>query len=878
MWQSHAETILTQLHDQYRRGIGCDVILRASDHLKQKDPQTSNSGSSGDHCLVSLHCHQNVLRAASSFFDQLFSNEFTVEKSELQEGIDGMLVVKDSASQNVLQLVFHEISSHTIQALVDFAYTGSVKVGITVLKKVVEDLKFLNMQSMINELSSRLEEDLICSNCIHILIVSSLLRKEETYKKVLFFILNEFSRGIQRGTSFETSWRSIFELEVSAGETSSRIITMLKTEAEESEKLGLTEDIYLLKILINIIETNSVSQDEEFKLHTFLLSKRREKCANHFQSVVLYCYTDNKQLCVECLADSHAQHHIEPIDKAMCKKMAPFWQRVDMEFENVKESSKERLAELEDFTKLICLEKSRDFAILDACAEIKPKMDTLSNAFKTGRINPKDVDILVLHKFVAALKKDSKRVKEDYEKAKTFSAKLMSLIYKRSATCASITNTVSELLIEELQEIDIYQLLTTSNCISFLKAAENAEDQDIYGKCFDFLLKNFVDVINKCGESFHRRISATVLEELLRSNLRVGSEDDVVLVVKKWLHFDMRRRKKFAPQLLKHIRFGRVSKEVLEKFRNDSSYLMMLNVNTMKLVQDASVDQRPGGSTVETKMLVFGVDYNFLYDSEKEIWEKLKGNDCGIGFCAVRVGETVFILGGTNYSDKSLARVLIYNLRSKTWRKGPSMLQARSYFGACVSSENTIHVIGGFYDSMSILSSVEMLKCTENGEPLGSWQLLPSISSARYGLEAAVIDDKVYTIGGCPYGFRHFNNWKLDRVEEFDLRLNVWKECKSMSEARKDHAVCTYNGDIYVFGSNGKCEKYNPVTDSWTAIAACPKSTCGRGSAVLNNKIYLMGGYRCKATDIYDPQTNTWSKGPQLPVDDIGYTRCVAWK
>ena len=188
---------------------------------------------------------------------------------------------------------------------------------------------------------------------------------------------------------------------------------------------------------------------------------------------------------------------------------------------------------------------------------MKAKMDTLSNAVKTGRISPKDNDILVLDKFVAALTEDSKRVKEAYENAKTFSGKLMNLMYKRSASCASITNTVSELeLIEDLQEIGINQPLTISHCISILKATENDKNQGIYGKCFDFLLKNFMDVINECGESFNRRISATVLEELLKSvHLKVRSEDDVVMVVKKWLHFDMRGRKKFAPQLLNQIRF-----------------------------------------------------------------------------------------------------------------------------------------------------------------------------------------------------------------------------------------------------------------------------------------------------------------------------------
>ena len=565
--------------------------------------------------------------------------------------------------------------------------------------------------------------------------------------------------------------------------------------------------------------------------------------------------------------------------------MSPLWQRVDMEFEDVKESSKERLAELEDFTKLICLEKLRDFAILDACAEIKPKMDTLSSAFKTGRISPKDSDILVLDKFVAALKEDSKRVKEDYENAKTFSTKLMNLMYKRSTSCASMTNTVSELqLAEDLQEIDIYQPLTTSNCITIFKAAENAENQDIFGKCFDFLLKNFVDVISECGESFNRRISATVLEELLKSNLRIRSEDDVVMVVKKWLHFDIRRRKKFAHQLLKQIRFGKVSKEILEKFQNDASYLMMLNADTMKLVEDACAGDgvgNPRGYTVETKLLVFGEKGNFIYDSEKEIWKELERDNFGSGFGAVRVGENVFILGGERMRNsfyQAVSTVSIYNLRTKTWREGPSMQEARQRFGACVSSENKIYVIGGLDADGGDLSSVEMLKCNDEGKSLGQWQLLPPMSTARCDFEAAVVDDKVYAIGGYSdddYYF-YYNEGKLDRVEVFDPKLNVWKKCKSMSEARSGHTVCTYNGEIYVFGANGKCEKYNPVTDSWTAIAGYPRGADYRGSAVLNNKIYLVGGFGNAGVDIYDPKTNTWSKGPQLPVDYIGYTRCVA--
>ena len=33
MSQSHAEKLLDQLHDQFLKGIDCDVILRSADHL-----------------------------------------------------------------------------------------------------------------------------------------------------------------------------------------------------------------------------------------------------------------------------------------------------------------------------------------------------------------------------------------------------------------------------------------------------------------------------------------------------------------------------------------------------------------------------------------------------------------------------------------------------------------------------------------------------------------------------------------------------------------------------------------------------------------------------------------------------------------------------
>ena len=302
-----------------------------------------------------------------------------------------------------------------------------------------------------------------------------------------------------------------------------------------------------------------------------------------------------------------------------------------------KRSAVDRMSVLNDLTEFISDQKSEESAILDACGEIKPKMDKLSNIFKTGKISPSDVDTLALDKFVAVLKEKSKQSNEIYDKASKVSEELLSLLYKRFASCSSILENVPENeSFEDLLQVDLTEPLTSSNCISILKSAKNRTNQQIYDQALDFLNHNFIGVVNQAGQSFYRRVSCTVFEELLRSDkLKVENEDDVVLVLKNWLHFDIRHRKKFAAQLLKQVRFGHVSKEVLEKFENDSSYLIMLDEETRKLVDDASMGGCSGNARNYTKpdgtLLVFGEDgNNFSYRFKQGLWEEWGGENHGL--------------------------------------------------------------------------------------------------------------------------------------------------------------------------------------------------------------------------------------------------------
>ena len=565
MLKSHAEAVLERLHDQYLRGLDCDVILTGADHLGQNDSGAANDGSSKKLNWTTLSCHKIVLRAVSSFFDRIFLNEYTCEKMKVDENVEGMLVNSENDDRLSLQITFHEISSHSLQALVNFAYTGNVAIETNILKRAIEDFKIMNVYAIVDKLETRLEEDLSFANCIPNLIISYALDKKEKYRKALMFILEEFFRGFKSEQCNEP-WKNYLETDPFLSNISAEFKKILQNEVNE-EEIKIAKDTRLVKILINLIDTKSISLEEETKLLTFLVTKRREKCSIHLQNIQLYCYTDDKELCVQCLIDGHARHLIKPIDTAKVEKLAPYWNKVDLGLEGVKESSRDRIIELDYLTEKIMRHKSQDLAILDNCAKIKPKMDNLANIFQSGKLESDDENLLALEQFVAVLGQETSRSKGDYMEVKQISEDLLILMEKRSSSCASIVDATLDVeTIEDLEEIDLDLPLSIHNCISILKRSKKDENLQLYEKTFNFVVENFIDVVNELGNNFHRRINHTILENLLAADtLNVNSEDEVVSIVKEWLQFDFRQRKRFTSQLFKHVRFGCVSESVLKE-------------------------------------------------------------------------------------------------------------------------------------------------------------------------------------------------------------------------------------------------------------------------------------------------------------------------
>ena len=86
--------------------------------------------------------------------------------------------------------------------------------------------------------------------------------------------------------------------------------------------------------------------------------------------------------------------------------------------------------------------------------------------------------------------------------------------------------------------------------------------------------------------------------------------------------------------------------------------------------------------------------------------------------------------------------------------------------------------------------------------------------------------------------------------------------------------VVEVEGEIYLVAGYGTSRKdtllkFNPQTDKWVSLAPLDFARDRVASAVLNGRIYLIGGYdgtsKLKDVDVYDPATNSWNSAADLP-------------
>jgi len=158
-----------------------------------------------------------------------------------------------------------------------------------------------------------------------------------------------------------------------------------------------------------------------------------------------------------------------------------------------------------------------------------------------------------------------------------------------------------------------------------------------------------------------------------------------------------------------------------------------------------------------------------------------------------------------------------------------------------------------------------------------SWVSKTPMQTARAGLGVAVVNGKIYAIGGST------ESGVVGTNEEYDPETDTWTLKKPMPNPRQVFAVAVYQNEIYCLGGttddshySNVIDVYDPATDTWVTKPHMPTARLGLQANVVNGKIYLIGGLpQSDLNEVYDPANNTWETKAPLPTSTGGFVSAV---
>jgi uncharacterized repeat protein (TIGR03803 family) len=114
---------------------------------------------------------------------------------------------------------------------------------------------------------------------------------------------------------------------------------------------------------------------------------------------------------------------------------------------------------------------------------------------------------------------------------------------------------------------------------------------------------------------------------------------------------------------------------------------------------------------------------------------------------------------------------------------------------------------------------------------------------------------------------------------------NSWRSGAAMPTPVYQPAAAVLNNEIYVVGGytatavTGDVQIYNPATNTWTSGASLPTATGAAAAAVVNGELYVIGGSTTTSVTgavwAYSPTTKTWTSKATMPTARNGLVAVV---
>lgn len=263
------------------------------------------------------------------------------------------------------------------------------------------------------------------------------------------------------------------------------------------------------------------------------------------------------------------------------------------------------------------------------------------------------------------------------------------------------------------------------------------------------------------------------------------------------------------------------------------------------------------------------------------------------GFATGVVDNKVYLIGGSLLEDVKrgirdpgpFGSLIVeeYDPQTNTWRRRADMPTPREYPKAAVV-DGIIYVFGGSSGKDNKIGNTKFPIRVEAYNPKNNrWIRKKDMPVSRINFGVGVVAGEVYLIGGAT-GFGEGHKRRMDRVDVYNPATDLWKTAPNMPTRRGPGGVAVVNNRLYVMGGAGwppagagphlkVIEEYDPISRQWQQKPDMLNLISRSSTVVVRDEIYLIGGFDplirpreyLGRVDVYHPRTEAWNTIPELP-------------
>ncbi|MGE3166798.1 MAG: Kelch repeat-containing protein [Planctomycetota bacterium] len=226
-------------------------------------------------------------------------------------------------------------------------------------------------------------------------------------------------------------------------------------------------------------------------------------------------------------------------------------------------------------------------------------------------------------------------------------------------------------------------------------------------------------------------------------------------------------------------------------------------------------------------------------------------------------GKILLIGGGSDWSGGNTAEVQVYDPQTATWSAGTPVPDTSTWGATAEVVGGRVYLIGGWPAGGTLNRRYD--PATDNWE-----YLAPSPINFRWGHASAVVADLIYVTGGVPAGLSQ---------QVYDTATDTWSTAAPSLTISQRVRAESIGGLVYVLGTpDRKLQIYDPATNGWMFGPDLPVQAQVPATVVRNGTLWVLGGStldpntggNLSALQVYDPATQAWSLGESMPT-------CRSW-